>query len=220
MAKKPKRGAPAIDMTAMVDVAFLLLTFFILTTTSFREDATVEVDMPSSASITEMPPEGMMVLYVTDSGTVFIGYSDISTREQVLQRVIKTRELEGDLTEEGLSLFSSIENFGVPTRELIYWLNLDDEQRLEYVQKGIPYRDNDSLKTVNELKYWIGEGRRSDPYMRFAIRGDSEAPYPVVRQVISTLQDYNINRMSLVTNMEEPPADVGLGGVSRKKSGE
>ncbi|MEZ4847928.1 MAG: biopolymer transporter ExbD [Bacteroidia bacterium] len=51
--KKPKKHPPAIDMTAMVDQArlFLLLTFFILTTTRFREGTRRwEVDMPSSVS--------------------------------------------------------------------------------------------------------------------------------------------------------------------------
>ena len=210
MAKKPKRGVPSIDMTAMVDVAFLLLAFFILTTTNFREEANVEVDMPSSSSTKEVPPEGLMTVYVSDSGTVFVGYSDIDTRQGVLSRVIEARQLEGDLTEDGLNMFSSSENFGVPFQELMTWLNLDDELRQEYAQAGIPFQD-DSIGGENELKFWVGEGRRTDPGMNFAIRGDAGAPYEVVRKVISTLQDYNINRMSLVTNMEEPPAEgVGL----------
>ena len=206
MAKKPKRGVPSIDMTAMVDVAFLLLAFFILTTTNFREEANVEVDMPSSSSIKEVPPEGMMTVYVSDSGNVYVGYSDIDTRIGVLGRVIEARQLDGVLTEEGQNMFSSSENFGVPFQDLMNWLNMPDEDREGFTQTGIPFAD-DSLGGENELKFWVGEGRRTDPGMNFAIRGDAGAPYQVVRQVISTLQDYNINRMSLVTNMEEPPAD-------------
>ena len=172
--KKPKRGSPVIDMTAMVDVAFLLLTFFILTTTNFREDATVEVDMPSSAAQTEIPATQMMTIVVTDSGGVYVGYSDIGTREAVLGRMLKNQVEETEaakLTEDGASLFSGLENFGVPLRELVYWLNLDDDQRKVYVQKGIPIKEDSATNTVNELRYWIGEGRRSDPYMRFSIKG-------------------------------------------------
>ena len=73
MSKKPKRGAPAIDMTAMVDVAFLLLTFFILTTTNFREDANLEVDLPSSTSTKELPTDqGNMIIFLADTGNVYI----------------------------------------------------------------------------------------------------------------------------------------------------
>jgi len=61
MAKKPKRGAPTIDMTAMVDVAFLLLTFFILTTTRFREEEKVEAwQVLSEHTARNLPIIGLM----------------------------------------------------------------------------------------------------------------------------------------------------------------
>jgi len=45
--KKRKRSAPRIDMTPMVDLAFLLLTFFVMTTT-LNKGYTLEVEQPIS----------------------------------------------------------------------------------------------------------------------------------------------------------------------------
>lgn len=212
MAKKPKRGSPAIDMTAMVDVAFLLLTFFILTTTNFREDANLEVDLPSSTSIKELPAdEGNMIIFISDTGNVYIGFTDIDTRGKVLQQIIASENLTGDLSEEGYNYFTSVENVGVPLNELLYFLNLEDEEKKIFTQKGVPYEEVDSLGVRNELKLWITQGRIADPRMRFAIRGDGGAPFESAEGILNTLRELKILRMSLITNMEEPPSEgVGM----------
>lgn len=212
MAKKPKRGSPAIDMTAMVDVAFLLLTFFILTTTNFREDANLEVDLPSSTSIKELPAdEGNMIIYVSDTGSVYVGFTDIDTRGKVLGQIIESENLQGELSEAGYNYFTSVENIGVPLKELIYYLNLEDEEKKVYNQNGVPYQKVDSLGLRNELKAWITQGRIADPRMRFAIRGDGSAPFESAEAILNTLRELKILRMSLITNMEEPPTEgVGM----------
>lgn len=205
---KPKRSAPTIDMTAMVDVAFLLLTFFILTTTSFREDSAVQVDAPSSVSSKEPPAKQLMTINVTDSGTVFVGYSDIGTREDVLSRMAQANaDAFIKLSDDGRSLFASMENFGVPIKELPLFLNIGEEERKAYRLKGVPYKDDPNTPEVNEneLKMWILQGRYADPYMKFGVKADAKAPMPVINEVISTLQDYNINQMLLITNLEEAP---------------
>ncbi|WNJ16701.1 biopolymer transporter ExbD [Pontibacter sp. G13] len=208
MAKKPKRGAPAIDMTAMVDVAFLLLTFFILTTTSFREEAKVEVDMPSSISKTEIPATKLCTISISNEGKVFVGYSDIATREAVLKRFAaeKFEEGSGDgFTEEGARYFSTLQDFGVPHEKFKAWLNGETEFSLgDFPHDGISPEVTDSTAmTGNDLKDWIRWGRMADQRMRFAIKGDMEADYPVVENVISSLQDWDVNQFSLITTMED-----------------
>lgn len=66
---KPKRSAPSIDMTAMCDVAFLLLTFFMLTAKA-KPQETVIVDTPTSISETKLPDAGTLTILVDKTGKV------------------------------------------------------------------------------------------------------------------------------------------------------
>ena len=72
MAKhKMKRVGVAIDMTAMVDVAFLLLTFFLLTT-KFKADEAVPIELPSSNVSIKLPTNNVIMLSVAKDGTVYV----------------------------------------------------------------------------------------------------------------------------------------------------
>lgn len=204
MSKKPHRGSPAIDMTAMVDVAFLLLTFFILTTTKFREDQSVEIDTPSSVSEMIPPPEGLMTLAVDKDGKVFVGFSDIETRKETLLRAADEKGFE--VTEAGVNYFSSLEDFGVSfeDNEVAKWLSLSNDERGEYEQAGMRATPLDTLTgNGNDVKDWVRLGRLADQRMRFAIKGDGNAPYEVISEVISSLQEWDVNMFSLLTDLEE-----------------
>lgn len=219
MAKKPKRGVPNIDMTAMVDVAFLLLTFFILTTTKFREDQSAEVDTPSSVSSLTPPEKQLMTISVDGQGRIFAGFSDIGTRTAALQRMMDDGYVTGDISSEGFNLFTTLEDFGVTLEEgeFTKWLNLPDEEREEYVQQGMRATPLDTLTgSGNDLKLWIRAGRLHDTRMRFAIKGDIDASYDKIQDVISTLQDWRINQFSLITDLEDGPSKVEVEGGSEE----
>ncbi|MEM6804927.1 MAG: biopolymer transporter ExbD [Bacteroidota bacterium] len=210
MSKKPKRGVPAIDMTAMVDVAFLLLTFFILTTTSFREESKIEVDTPSSVSSLTPPEKGLLTISVGDEGQVFVGMTDIGTRAQMIERFeqeMKERDPNFSLSPEGKQYFTTLQEFGVPHEDLPRWLALQSEERSAFEHTGISPRVTDSTTmTGNDLKDWIRWGRMSDQRMRFAIKGDSKTEIPAIEDVISSLQDWEVNSFSLITALEEGPS--------------
>jgi len=73
MAKhKTKRLGTRIDMTPMVDVALLLLTFFMMTT-QFKPPEDVEVIIPASHSQFKLPESNIMMVYVTKDGKIFLG---------------------------------------------------------------------------------------------------------------------------------------------------
>lgn len=71
-AKKKPRVGIKMDMTPMVDVAFLLLTFFMLTT-QFKPPETVQIELPSSHSAFKLPESDVMIITVSDSGKIFLG---------------------------------------------------------------------------------------------------------------------------------------------------
>ncbi len=95
MAKgKGKRIAVAIDMTPMVDVAFLLLIFF-MSTTQFKPPEQVSVMLPASSSDIKVPDTGVIVITVTKQGKFFIGdetgKAEEITREALGQKVVEER---------------------------------------------------------------------------------------------------------------------------------
>ena len=72
MIKKMKRRGPTLDMTAMVDVAFLLLTFFMLTA-QFREPEPIPIVLPSSNTQIKLPAANILMITVSEASQVFIG---------------------------------------------------------------------------------------------------------------------------------------------------
>lgn len=72
MAAPKKRRIPVtIDMTPMVDIAFLLLIFF-MSTTQFKKPEEVEVQIPSSHSMFKLPETGMIVITVTKASDILM----------------------------------------------------------------------------------------------------------------------------------------------------
>ncbi|MFA3783333.1 ExbD/TolR family protein [Melioribacteraceae bacterium 4301-Me] len=71
--KKKRRVAIRIDMTPMVDVAFLLLTFFMLTTV-FRKPQTMEINLPPKDAKVEMAESNLLTLRIDEKNTVYWNY--------------------------------------------------------------------------------------------------------------------------------------------------
>ena len=199
---KVPRKSTAIDMTAMCDVAFLLLTFFILTATA-RQPEPLPVDIPSSVVQIKVPDTDIATLTVGD-GKVFFGVAGPEVRKNMLERVAKQYNIQ--FTEEEKYRFSLVESFGVPIRSLKQLLAMDGSKRNEPgVQPGIPA---DSVgNRASELTDWIYAARYAtkelnNKDLRFSIKGDSQEEYPSVKKVMDILQRQNVNKFSLITSLE------------------
>jgi len=68
--QKRKRIGFHIDMTPMVDVAFLLLTFFMLTTT-FGKANTMEINIPPENSEVRIAEDNVMTLRIVENGIAY-----------------------------------------------------------------------------------------------------------------------------------------------------
>lgn len=194
---KVPRKSTHIDMTAMCDVAFLLLTFFMLTT-KFKANEAVIVDTPASISEIKLPDSDIMTITLTRDGKVFYGIDGKYNRERLLDKIATRYNLT--FTEEETHLFSLTSSFGVPISKLKDFLSLPPEERDRIPQPGIPI---DS--TNNELGVWIMQGRLTNPNFRIAVKGDGEANYPTVKKVFNTLQEKNVNKFNLVTDLKIRP---------------
>jgi biopolymer transport protein ExbD len=69
---KPHRQGVRIDMTPLVDVAFLLLTFFMLTT-QFKPQEEVSIVLPSSHSENKLPESDVLTINLAQDGRIFLG---------------------------------------------------------------------------------------------------------------------------------------------------
>jgi len=71
--KKKRRIGIAIDMTPMVDIAFLLLIFY-MSTTQFKPPEKKSVDLPSSHSQISLPDKDVINVTVTSEDSIFVDY--------------------------------------------------------------------------------------------------------------------------------------------------
>ena len=192
-----KKKSTSTDMTAMCDVAFLLLTFFILTATAKVPEA-LPVDTPASTVQTKLPETDLATITI-GKGKVFFDLKGREVRKRALQ-------LMGDkygikFTQDEMDKFALMEGFGVPIQSLSQIIAMKAADRTKAEQPGVP---KDSLD--NQLKEWIYNSRianieNNDKELQIAIKGDAKEEYPAIRKVMDILQDQKINSFSLVTGL-------------------
>ncbi|NMC41078.1 MAG: biopolymer transporter ExbD [Bacteroidales bacterium] len=190
---------PFIDMTPMVDLFSLLLVFFILTAT-FRQQEPAPVDTPYSISEKPTPDFNNMTIVFSNDNRIFFNVDNgpdtlLKFRNKILAEMGKAYNIE--FTEEELRAFEKLNNsIGVPIENMKEFLNSEKEER-EALQTGIPI---DSLN--NQLANWVLYTRQVNPNVVASIKGDSKTEFPLVRKVLDILQDKNVNRFNLVTNLK------------------
>ncbi len=192
---KIPRKSTVVDMTAMTDVAFLLLTFFMLAT-KFKPDEPVTVTTPSSISEIKLPETDILLLTIDKDSKVYFSMDGDQNRITLLEKMATKYKLT--FTPEQKKAFSLLSSFGVSITKLGPYLDMDAEKRKDFKQEGIPC---DSVN--NELADWVLQARYTNKDLRVAVKGDGEAGYPVVKQVISTLQDKKVNRFNFITSLEK-----------------
>jgi len=211
--KMPKAN-PSLDMTPMVDLAFLLVTFFMLTA-SVRVSEPVVVDTPSSTS-EKILPDNVLLVSVDRFGKAYFNISNPQVRIKTLTRMGEQYKIE--FTDEEKKRFGAMTSIGVPMEKLKDYINLDDPQRQKVKSPGVP-----SDSTNNQLGEWIQFGRieaakqaktekekaeslgRDFKYepMRFAIKADGAANYIAVQDIIKVFTKLDIYRFNLITNLEQ-----------------
>jgi biopolymer transport protein ExbD len=193
---KVHRATPSLDMTPMVDLAFLLVTFFMLTTT-FAPEEPVTVDIPKSESEIILPDRDRMIISVAKDGRVFFDMDNQHNRMEMLRNMGEKYGVT--FTDQQQRSFAVMSGFGVPVRSLPQFLDMPPDERKTVQQPGIPA---DSVN--NELADWVVYARLTNPSkLRIAIKGDRGTDYKVVKQVVETLIDRKILRFNLITGLEQ-----------------
>ena len=194
---KGGKKSTSIDMTAMCDVSFLLLTFFILTATA-KAPEVLPVDTPQSTVQTKLPTDNLATITI-GKGKVFFDLKGREVRKKTLELMGQKYELE--FSDDDTNKFALMESFGVPLQNLKQILDMKASDRAKAGQPGIP---KDSLD--NQLKEWLLNSRRANidinnKELEIAIKGDAKEEYATIKQVMDILQEQKINNFSLVTGL-------------------
>jgi biopolymer transport protein ExbD len=204
---KIPRKSTDTDMTPFVDVAFLILSFFMLAT-KFKPPEPVDITTPNSVSTDKLKDNDAVFVEMDKDGRVFFALLSTSGtyKRQIIDNLDKTRGL--GLTEGEKQNFVNSGPIGVPFSQLKSLLAYPIAKQATVPQPGIPVKDSAS----NELVYWIRDavtvlaGRHVD----YMIKGDNNAKYPDFKNVIGAFKRNDIYKFKLVTTPEEVPVGSDL----------
>jgi biopolymer transport protein ExbD len=205
---KIPRKSTAFDMTPFVDVAFLILSFFMLAT-KFKPPEPVEITTPNSVSTKALPDNDAILVTLDSSGRVFfsmLAEKDPMIKYNVIKNINDTRGL--GMSDAELKNFVKTPAVGVPFTGLKSLLSVEPDEQKNLKQPGIPIQDSAN----NELYYWIRDAVSawSGQKLNFLIKGDNKAKYPQFKAILDAFKRNQIFKFQLVTAMEDVPAGTEL----------
>ncbi|NJK82735.1 MAG: biopolymer transporter ExbD [Saprospiraceae bacterium] len=194
MAKNiPRPETPKLDMNPMVDMAFLLVSFFMLATT-FKTAEPILINRPSSHSELKMPETDVMTISVGKEGQVFCAIDGKFAKKRLIQLIGEKYNI--DFSEEEQEQFALLSGFGLPIEQLQSYLQTSPEDRVNIAQTGIP-------SDADELINWVALSRMANPKLRIAINADKDTAYTQIKKVIDILLEHKIYRFNLITEVEK-----------------
>jgi biopolymer transport protein ExbD len=215
---KVPRKSTAIDMTAMCDVAFLLLSFFILAT-QFKPSEALAVETPTSVSNKVADMKDAVLITFDKEGKVYLSVSDDAEGEKadIIESINTSRNL--NLTPQEMQRFRNAGSYvGVPFAQLKSYLQKDPEQLVGATLAGIPVQDT----LNNELVEWMRAARTAfeGSTMNLMVKGDNNAKYPAFKGVIDAFKKNDLMKFRMITGTEGVPEGSELYKKNMIRGGE
>jgi biopolymer transport protein ExbD len=205
------------DMTPFVDIAFLILSFFIMAT-KFKPPEPVEITTPNSVSAGKLPANDAVMVTVDPENRVFfsvLSEKNVGVFDKIIQELNTTNNL--GLSPAEMANFRKTPAIGVPFSKLKSLLAIPADQQKGVKQEGIPVLDS----ATNELVRWIAASKNAfaSQKLTFLIKGDAKSKFPTFEAVVSALKRNDQHKYNLVTSPEDAPANTELGAQRRKEGG-
>jgi biopolymer transport protein ExbD len=207
-------------MTAMCDVAFLLLSFFILAT-KFKPPEALTVVTPSSVSSKIAKDKDVLLITMDRDGKVYFGISDANVQEKKdIIDEINTAKALGLTDAEKKNFWGNPSAYiGVPFSQLKSLLDKAPDQLKGIVMAGVPAQDS----TNNELLDWIraavtvsAGGGFNGGHMNIEVKGDDAAKYPSFQGVVWALKKNDQLKFELITSPVAAPIGSELDKIQAK----
>jgi biopolymer transport protein ExbD len=192
--------SPHIDMTPMVDLFSVVLTFLMLTTT-MRQQEPAPVDTPYSISEKPTPDFNTLTLLLSKDDKVFLNFDNgpdtiLKYRPKILTEMGQRYNIV--FTPEELREFEKYpSSMGVPILKMKEFLAAKENKAKAVFQTGIPIDSTD-----NQLALWILFARKVNPNIAACIKGDAKTGFPIVQKVLDIMQEKNVNKFNLITSLE------------------
>jgi biopolymer transport protein ExbD len=211
---RPKlpRKSTNIDMTAMCDVAFLLLSFFILAT-KFKPPEAINVNTPTSVQKVKVPPKDVVQVSISADGKVFLTMDDVERKKAVLTELNTRRSL--GLSGSDIDVAAKAPFFGTPLSTLKSSLTIPAAKYSGTTFPGIPAKDSSN----NEMNDWMSavvtvyKGEK----MNLLLKGDMNSKYPTFKNIISAFKRNDLLKFQMITNPEGVPEGTDLFRTGSKK---
>lgn len=205
------------DMTPFVDIAFLILSFFIMAT-KFKPPEPVEITTPNSVSAGKLPANDAVMVTVDPENKVFfsvLSEKNVGVFDKIIQELNTTNNL--GLSPAEMANFRKTPAIGVPFSKLKSLLAIPADQQKGVKQEGIPVLDS----ATNELVRWIAASKNAfaGQKLTYLIKGDAKSKFPTFDAVVSALKRNDEHKYNLVTSPEDAPANTELGAQRRKEGG-
>jgi biopolymer transport protein ExbD len=202
---KSTARTPHVDMTPMVDLFTLLLTFFLLTAT-FIPIEPAQITIPNSISEMKTPEHNLITIFIAPNKKIFFNFDDgLDTSYHYRANLLKAMGIQYKIafTPKELKKFTKLETFGMPMKDIRTWLDTEHPKDAEKLQTGIPM---DSID--NQLAWWVRMARTVNPYAEVAIKADGDVVFPVIKKVLDLVQSNGVNRFNFITTYQKE--EVGL----------
>ncbi|HRE36967.1 MAG TPA: biopolymer transporter ExbD [Chitinophagaceae bacterium] len=211
---KIPRKSTDTDMTPFVDIAFLILSFFIMAT-KFKPPEPVEITTPGSVLSQKLPENNAVMVIIDSSNKVYftvLSDKDKSKFDAIIENINTTRNL--GLTPAEKANYRQTFAVGVPFGNLKQLLATPADQQKSIKQPGIPVMDSAN----NELVWWIAAAKSAfaGESLNYLIKGDGHSKYPAFEAVVSALKRNDEFKYNLVTALDDIPSNSELDLYNRR----